>query len=499
MVPIAPCHVDVPQAICLAGVARRDITPPVGIYHRMWGAATHDQSTGIHRPLTCTALAIAPLAPSEQATEKQEYREHDLQRAQIILAVDHCLLWEAELTALMSRVCSGTGLRADQVQVAFSHTHAAGLMDPARSDLPGGELIQPYLVDLAGWIVDAIQEALKTLAPSQIVFGQGRCSLATNRDFWDETSKQFVCGFSPTGIADDTIVVARFTVATQTLATVVNYACHPTTLAWDNTLISPDYVGAMRQVVEAATSAPCLFLQGASGDLGPRRGFVGDVAVADQNGRQLGHAAAAAFCELPPAETRFEYTGPIVSGATIGTWADLPLQGDLTEKHKHWQTTAVDVPLDYRADLPTRELTEEELARWMRAEHQALADGQAKLAQDCRAQVERMSRQLTRLQMLSLGDATHLDLKVTLWQTGDAFWIFLPGEHYQHLQQSLRNRFPNKTIVITTVCNGWHPGYLPTAACYGRGIYQEQIAIVAAGSLERLIESIGEQLQAWVA
>ena len=77
----------------------------------------------------------------------------------------------------------------------------------------------------------------------------------------------------------------------ETLGTVVNYACHPTTLAWENTLLSPDYVGAMREVVEAHTRSPCLFLQGASGDLGPRDGYVGDPAVADRNGRQLGFAA----------------------------------------------------------------------------------------------------------------------------------------------------------------------------------------------------------------
>ena len=40
----------------------RDVTPPVGIYHRMWGAATHDRSTGVHRPLTATALALSPLS-----------------------------------------------------------------------------------------------------------------------------------------------------------------------------------------------------------------------------------------------------------------------------------------------------------------------------------------------------------------------------------------------------------------------------------------------------
>ena len=36
----------------------------------------------------------------------------------------------------------------------------------------------------------------------------------------------------------------------KAVAVVVNYACHPTTLAWQNTLISPDYPGALRELVE---------------------------------------------------------------------------------------------------------------------------------------------------------------------------------------------------------------------------------------------------------
>ena len=40
------------------GVAREDITPPVGIYARSWGAAVHDVAEGIHRPMTVTALTL---------------------------------------------------------------------------------------------------------------------------------------------------------------------------------------------------------------------------------------------------------------------------------------------------------------------------------------------------------------------------------------------------------------------------------------------------------
>src|ERR1017187_5087677 len=99
------------------------------------------------------------------------------------------------------------------------------------------------------------------------------------------------------------------------MGSIINYACHPTTLGWENTAISPDYIGALRETVEQNTGVPCLFLQGASGDLGPRTGFVGDPAIADRNGRQLAFAALAALEALPAPGLRFCYQGPVVSGA----------------------------------------------------------------------------------------------------------------------------------------------------------------------------------------
>src|SRR6266404_504948 len=72
-------RVDTPQTRCRAGVARGEITPPVGIYHRMWGAAVHDRATGIHRPLMATLLWLEPLEGSPE-------------QSQLVVALDQCLL-----------------------------------------------------------------------------------------------------------------------------------------------------------------------------------------------------------------------------------------------------------------------------------------------------------------------------------------------------------------------------------------------------------------------
>ena len=41
------------------GFSRREITPPFGIYGRMWGASSHDKSEGSHKALYVTAMAFA--------------------------------------------------------------------------------------------------------------------------------------------------------------------------------------------------------------------------------------------------------------------------------------------------------------------------------------------------------------------------------------------------------------------------------------------------------
>ena len=329
-------QLETPQSRCRFALAWGDITPPANIYHRMWGAAKHERATGIHRPLRATvalfeAARAGGLQPPSGASDANGRR---LQTAgtpsrQILLALDHCVLGAVEHQQLVAHIAQATGQPPENILVVFSHTHGAGLMGLERASLPGGDLIPGYLRSVAECAAGLVKEALAKLAPADIVYGNGRCNLAAHRDFWDAERQLWACGFNPTGPADDTVLVARVTGADgKLLASIVNYACHPTTLAWDNTLISPDYIGALREVVERETGAPCLFLQGASAELGPVEGFVGDAAVADRNGRQLAYAALSALTALPVAGTRFRYTGPVVSGATLGAWAHEPLSAE---------------------------------------------------------------------------------------------------------------------------------------------------------------------------
>src|SRR5262249_47660282 len=162
--------------------------------------------------------------------------------------------------------------------------------------------------------------------------------------------------------------------------------------------------------------------------LGPREGFVGDPAVADRNGRQLGYAALAALEALPPPGTRFQYAGPVISGATLGAWGHVPLDAEQLRQKSRWRRQPWTVDLPYRPELRTPEQTEAERARWQAEEQVARAAGDQAKARDCRAMVERMTRWLTRVAGLPPGRT--FPMPVTLWQTGDALWLAVEAEHY---------------------------------------------------------------------
>ena len=392
------------------------------------------------------------------------------------------------MTELLSRLSQLTEIPVEQFTVFFSHTHGAGLMGMERCDLPGGDLIRPYLASMLETIVAMIGRAVTDLEPATIVYGRGRSDLATNRDFRDEQRNQAVCGYNPEGIADDTIVVARITNDQNAiLATVVNYACHPTTLAWENTLISPDYIGAMREVIEIATGAPCFFIQGASGNIGPREGFVGDVAVADRNGRRLGYAALAAMEGLPPAGHHYAYVKPVISGATLGVWEFQPQTATRNDAVTGWNSQTVIVPIRYRDDLPVKSELERDLAHWQSAESNARAEGLAEQAQEARAMIERMTRRLVRVK--SLPEGKTYPYPITAWRIGDTVWLAFDGEHYNVLQVELRRRFPATTLIIGTIANGSNVWYLPDAESFGKGLYQEEVSILQRGCLEQVIEA----------
>lgn len=429
-----------PSASAFVGVARRDITPPVGIYARMWGAAKRDRSEGTHKPISTTALVI-----------KRDKGEMPL----VIVSIDLALLGDlggvTDEEFIIKPVLESLGIDRQHIMVNCTHTHSAPWTALSRSHLPGGDLLPAYQKHLGEAIREAAREALATAQRATFTWATGRCNLAANRDLPDpdKPGKRIICGYNPDKPADDTVVVGRVTrdADGSVLATLVNYACHPTTLAWDNKLISPDFIGAMRDVIEANTGdAPCLFLQGASGELAPAHDYVGDTAIADKHGRQLGYAAMSALESMLPPRHKLTYRGVMESGAPLAVW--LP---ERFEPSKLVAADGFDIPLPIKK-MPS-------VAR-MEADIAACKD---------RTLRERMFRKLQIVK--TLGDSGTFAMPAWVWRLGGAIIVAHPNEAYSCFQQDLRAALPDFAVVVMNV-TGPELGYITPPEMFKENIYQ---------------------------
>ncbi len=438
------------------GIGRRDITPPVGIYARNWGAALHDTAEGIHRPLLATALALS------------QGEEPPL----VLLGLD--LGWwrsAADERALVGAVTDAIGLSPDRLIVAMSHTHSGPSLSSEDPDKPGGSLIAGYVGRLQGAAAAACTEAIDSRVPAVITWATGTCELACDRDFFD--GSQHVCGFNPDGRPGTTLLVGRVIDAGGALlATVLNYACHPTTLGPLNRQLSPDFVGAAREVVEGAVGAPCLFLQGASGELGPRESYSGDVAVADRNGRTLGWSALAALSNLLPPATALRYEGPLESGATLAIWQREAAQASSTLQSS---SPAVELPLKDRATI------DRITAGWRTL--------------DGRVRLEREHRRALLLASLP-GQSAAVALRI--WRIGDAFLVAQPDEAYSLFQREVRAAVEGNPVLVLNLAGGPSHGYLPPAGAYDHeaDLYQVWQTPFGRGALDLLTEAATRAVRA---
>ncbi len=183
---------------------------------------------------------------------------------------------------------------------------------------------------------------------------------------------------------------------------------------------------------------------------------------------------------------------PVVSGATLGVWRHERLsEADLVPLAE-WQVERQIVPLPYRADLPTLEETQALLAHWRGKESAARRANDQEGIRDAHAMIERQIRWLTRLSALPPGD--NFPFPYTLMRLGNAIWLGVEGEPYNLLQRTLRERFGDLPVLVMVLSGGSRAWYLPTAETYGKGIYQEAMANLAPGCLEKLIGAVESQI-----
>ena len=230
-----------------AGIARTDITPPMG--SPMYGYSSRTEGAeGVLDSLTATVLVLK----SDEATvalvsldvgKFQSPWLHDQAQA---LGLDHIILLS-------------------------SHTHAGPRFT---DDFPRPEATWHQTVEQR--VLAAIKAARKDLFPAAIAVGEGSIQVGYNRLRRDPNGLATTLfenhDHIPYGPLDPTVGVIRVDDNKgRTRAVLVNYTCHPVVLGPRNMRISGDYVGVMKRRVEASLGGRvlCLFAQGGCGDINP--------------------------------------------------------------------------------------------------------------------------------------------------------------------------------------------------------------------------------------
>lgn len=223
-----------------AGAASVDITPPIGF--PMWGyAARHDTpSTGVLDPLQARGLVLAV------GKERIALVSLDLGRAPT----------RQSTAAIRARVKKDAGI--EHIFLVASHTHHGPILELDSWPTPG----KSYVRQLEKKLGDVIVAASKNLKPARL--GVAAKEVAYNRN---RHSRR------PDKLRDRELLVLRVEdLAGKPIAHCVNFAAHATMQDSKVASFSADYPGALAQSVEKATGAPCLFLQGAAGDLSANPG-----------------------------------------------------------------------------------------------------------------------------------------------------------------------------------------------------------------------------------
>ncbi len=434
--------------ILRAGVARRIITPPKGIFLIGYGDRTKG-NLGVHDDLTASALVF-----------------DDGKTRLAILALDLLAINEFVVDRVRARL-AGT-----EVLLCCSHTHSGPI---AYADEKSSRLNREYIDLLVERILEAVHEATDNLAPARLEWSQGEADIAINRRE-RQPDGHFEIGRNPDGVVDRSVqVVSVYSLGPNPpvppslpgkggaggiglIATLVNFHCHGTVLGPDNYLVSADWIGAMRAKVEKELGGMVLFLQGATGNLNPDM-YWNDARAFEmvrEEGERVG-AAVVTACRQKSEKLRGTPLGILRREA----W--LPLEVEAVTSHP---------PKSYRRPL----LSMAGLPSWMGF----LTDLLLNYRYPWKSRIE------------ARNGVWSVPMRINAARIGELGLVTFGAETFTEIGMAVKAQSPAKRTLFASLTDGCI-SYLHTAAAHAEGGYEVDVAPYAyryPGRLAAACESI---------
>lgn len=210
--------------------------------------------------------AQADITPTEPMELVGFYREDNISKGVQSPLLTQVSVWEGEgrcclitvdslgfmkeMTDLLrERVCRVLGVTKDKVMVCFSHTHAA----------PNADSEKQYFEMICEKVSAAAGRAMTDLKPVRVGYGNTEVDIGVNR--------------RPGGIKVDKragFLLVRDEEKQKNSLLLVRLTAHGNVLKSDNYLISPDYFGAVREVLQEQYGCPVMVIQGSAGNIAPK-------------------------------------------------------------------------------------------------------------------------------------------------------------------------------------------------------------------------------------
>lgn len=404
-----------PNGTLEAGVARHNLTPPVGVDLTGY-IGRPGPSAKVHDDLSVTALVL-----------------DDGETRVGIVSLDLLGTDAEQDAALRAKASQVSGIEPGNLLFASSHTHAGPATQLLRRC---GTPDDSYLRWAFSQVVSAVEQASKTLKPAELRFFTATSDLAINRrgfvfDRGTQASKT-------SGVITDPEVSALVVYIDSAAPVLVfNYACHGVVMGSDNVQISADWIGAARSILEdSPVIGMSMFLQGCCGNINPRwRGSFDEVVRAGES------VARPVLAAMPQAQR--------VSGTPVEV---------------AWHS--VDLPF---LPLPPQEELEQQIS-YMRGE---LARKRAEGVPGAQLEVDQAmiwwAEDALKAQKTD-GGPTHVTVRLQAVRLGDVTLVALPGEAFCEIGLTIKQMAGPRTMVVG-YANG-NIGYIPTAEAYAEGGYE---------------------------
>jgi neutral ceramidase len=409
----------------LAGATTVDITPPVGVMMDGYGDRT-TPSQGVHDELTARILVL------EQGDQSAAIVSCDL------LGMHPWIVSEVR-----RRAADAHSISPDGVIIAATHDHAApvglraGLFATLNED--AAETLVAKLADAIAIAWDGRRSARMSVAATNVD------TISLNRR-------------DPDWPVDPELRVVLLEGDDGPIASILNFACHATVLSGANLQLSGEFPGAAARLLQRETGAPCIYLNGACGDVNPAW-IVQDFASVERAGQVVGGAALRLIAEM-------RAIGPGQRSHNI-RWDEFPEVVPLGR--------AIDPSLRCartEIEIPAREFEDND-AYTAKIEGAKAASGRDAAARVSRYEAERWAS------VWAKRSPTPTRSEVQAIRLGDSLAILaLPGEFFAETAASIRSRTGLADLLVACYANDYL-GYLVPAHAYGEGGYEPGITAYA--------------------